>query len=330
MNSPAFQIRLLPDAQLASVILEDTQSGIFACILPEHGALLNQFSFPARDGKSQVEVVAGYSSSADLAKNELLFYRSAKLSPFVCRIDSASYRIGEKVYTFPRKFTDGSAIHGILSDKKFEVVETEADGTAAMVLLKHDYRGDNPGYPFPFTLSVKYTLKDKGRLELSTTVENLSTETIPLADGWHPYFSLGGTANDWHLLLNCNEMLELNEKLVPSGIRTESDMFRTMQPIGSRALDNCFIADPVRGSAPAAILFNPENKLRLSFFPEISYPFLQIYTPDDRLSIAIENLSGAPDSFNNGIGLIRLAPGKKQSFTVTYQLDQPESSTLQP
>ncbi len=321
MKSQHFQIRNLSTAALPAIILEDIVSGTSASILPEHGALLNQFSLPLNDGVPQrLEAVAGYNSAADLAKNELLFYRSAKLSPFVCRIDGASYRIGNQTYEFPKKFADGSAIHGILSDKKFTVEKTAADDGMAMLLLRHNYKGENPGYPFPYTISVKYTLKGKGQLEISSTVQNQSAETIPVADGWHPYFSLGGKADDWELFLDCSEMLELNAKLVPSGVRLPLTQFRTMQPIGPVALDNCYVVDPARGNRPAAILRNPRNKVQLSFFPDAGYPFLQIYTPDDRLSIAIENLSSAPDSFNNGIGLIRLAPGERQSFTVTYQL----------
>jgi aldose 1-epimerase len=45
---------------------------------------------------------------------------------------------------------------------------------------------------------------------------------------------------------------------------------------------------------------------------------LQIYTPATRDSIAVENLSGAPDCFNNGMGLLLLQPGHSQIFTVRY------------
>jgi aldose 1-epimerase len=47
---------------------------------------------------------------------------------------------------------------------------------------------------------------------------------------------------------------------------------------------------------------------------------LQIYTPEDRKSIAIENLSSAPDAFNNGMGLLVLEPGETKMFTTTYQI----------
>jgi aldose 1-epimerase len=58
----------------------------------------------------------------------------------------------------------------------------------------------------------------------------------------------------------------------------------------------------------------------LAFYTNARYPYLQIYTPDHRQSIAIENLSGAPNSFNNGMGLIRMAPRQTLTFNLWYQL----------
>jgi aldose 1-epimerase len=100
----------------------------------------------------------------------------------------------------------------------------------------------------------------------------------------------------------------------------ETKKFYTPRLIGDEFFDHCFLLEPDYG-IPAAVLSNSANGLHLSFFPDASYPYLQIYTPDDRQSIAIENLSSAPDSFNNGIGLIVLEPGHWQSFSVVYQLE---------
>jgi aldose 1-epimerase len=46
---------------------------------------------------------------------------------------------------------------------------------------------------------------------------------------------------------------------------------------------------------------------------------LQVFIPDHRQSIAIENLSSAPDSFNNKMGLVILPPGQSRSFKVFYR-----------
>ena len=67
---------------------------------------------------------------------------------------------------------------------------------------------------------------------------------------------------------------------------------------------------------PQCVLSN--DMLRLTVEPDKAYPILQVYTPPDRKSIAIENLSGAPDNFNNGIHLLLLPPDQPKAFTTSY------------
>jgi aldose 1-epimerase len=140
-----------------------------------------------------------------------------------------------------------------------------------------------------------------------------------MADGWHPYFTLGGKSNDWELSFHASKMLEFSERLIPTGETLQNKRFQSAEKIADGFLDNCFVLDGPNGK-PACILSNPDNGLSLLFFPGKFYPYLQIYTPAHRDSIAIENLSGAPDCFNNGLGLIVLAPGQSQTFTLGYQL----------
>jgi Galactose mutarotase and related enzymes len=56
--------------------------------------------------------------------------------------------------------------------------------------------------------------------------------------------------------------------------------------------------------------------------PNENYPYLQVYTPPHRQSIAIENLSAAPDVFNNRMGLIELEPGERIGFSCSYEFVQ--------
>jgi aldose 1-epimerase len=67
-------------------------------------------------------------------------------------------------------------------------------------------------------------------------------------------------------------------------------------------------------------LYDPVKGITIAISPEESYPILQIYTPPHRTSIAIENLSAPPDSFNNGIMLKRLAAGKSTEYVTTIKV----------
>jgi aldose 1-epimerase len=68
------------------------------------------------------------------------------------------------------------------------------------------------------------------------------------------------------------------------------------------------------------ILRNPDKKLEIEIMPENSYPYLQIYTPPHRNSIAIENISSVPDAFNNGIDLKILSAHDSAIFKTSYKI----------
>jgi aldose 1-epimerase len=286
-------------------------------ILTDHGAVLQEFS--SLLNRKRVQAVAGYRNLTDFRRNHMIFYRGAKLSPFPCRIDRGRYAFEGKQYEFGRKWTDGSAIHGLLADRPFRIEARHADESCASVLLEHVYLHADPGYPFDYKINVKYTLKEERSLRLETTITNLSPVNIPMADGWHPYFSVGGRVDDWMLTVRTREMLTLNERLVPDGSRLPMNQFLLPRPIGSFVFDHCFLPE-IRPGEPVCTLYNMSDRIRLIVFQDTAYPYLQIYSPEDRQSLAIESLSAAPDCFNNGLGLIVLAPGHSQSFTVEYQL----------
>jgi aldose 1-epimerase len=66
----------------------------------------------------------------------------------------------------------------------------------------------------------------------------------------------------------------------------------------------------------------------LHIYPERAYPYLQVYTPPHRKSIAIENLSSAPDAFNNKMGLIALGPEDSQAFQTRYRIESIEKKEI--
>jgi aldose 1-epimerase len=185
--------------------------------------------------------------------------------------------------------------------------------------LEYTYKKDDPGYPFDYDSQVRYILHSDSVLEVVTSVTNLGQTIIPIADGWHPYFRLGGKIDDWRLQFHAAAIVEFDRQLIPTGRLLQYDVFGTPHLIGDTFLDNCFSLKPDLVSA-ACEIHHPDYGLTISFFPDASYPYLQIYTPPNRTSIAVENLSGAPDCFNNGMGLTRLPPGHSQIFTVRYRV----------
>jgi aldose 1-epimerase len=314
----SFSIRHSQEQGLDLIHIQDESTGTVISVLPGYGATLHAFIVRTRNG-SPFNVIDNYSDLNELQAEMGRSFKGPKLSPFPCRISAGKYLFDGKEFHFSRLFGDGSAIHGLIYDKPFRIVEQTAGEQYGAIVMEYAYQKDDPGYPFVYDCRVSYILHADSMLEVVTAVTNLDQSIIPIADGWHPYFRLGGKVDDWRMQFHSAAMVEFDRQLIPTGKLLQYTAFETPRPIGDSFLDNCFSLKPGLVSA-ACEIYNEENGLAVLLFPDTSYPYLQLYTPPSRASIAIENLSGAPDCFNNKMGLTLLAPGRSQIFTVRYKV----------
>lgn len=299
-----------------AVVLKSESSEV--TIWPKYGAILNNWAVELHH--KQWDIVDGYDSPADFEENcENKGFRSCKLSPFVCRMKNSDYEFEETIYKTTKFELAGHSIHGLLYDEPFEVISTNADEASASVLLRHQYQGSDAGYPFHFNIDVTYTLEQENKLTINTSVTNTHSSAMPLSDGWHPYFSLGKKLDGLQFVMDAETIVEFDDSLVPTRNLHPYHYFQKPTTLADTQLDNCFVLNhPATG--PACRLINVEDDLQLSIFANENYPYLQVYTPPHRNSVAIENLSSIPDAFNNHIGLIVLAAGHSAAFSCTYQV----------
>lgn len=298
-----------------SFILKDKNSNTQAEIYA-FGALLNKFEVEKNGQK--FNVIDGYESVDDARKNITQLHRSAKLSPFVCRLNQGKFSFNGKDYEVKKFNIGASAIHGLVFDAEFKKNTTHVDNQKATVTLHYDYNTAEHGFQFAFTINVAYKLEPENKLSVKTTVTNHSKENLPLSDGWHPYFQLGETINNAEITFNAKEMAEFSAELLPTGKFFPYKEFEAFKKMNDTELDNSFMVKDFDG--PALKMKDETVGLQLEITPDASYPVLQIYTPPHRKSIAIENLSSVPDAYNNKIGLIELAPEATQKFKTTYQI----------
>ena len=315
----AFTINQIFEDGFEKVVIKDESNGTSVEILPECGAILHAFKCLHRG--EIINIIDHYLNKKDFEENVTSKgFKSCKLSPFACRMNKATYQHDGQEYKVNKFSLGNHALHGLIYDATFNIEKQIAGNDLAMIILKHSYQGADAGYPFEYDCIVTYTLKAGNELTIVTSIYNRSSMTIPIQDGWHPYFTLGGCVNDWLLHFNSRELVEFDNELIPTGEITLYNNYVTPQVIGAAAFDHCFTLN-FGLSQPMCTITNPKTKLQLSIIPENSYPFLQIYTPDDRMSIAIENLSAAPDTFNNNMGLIYLPPEQSTNFTTTYVIN---------
>jgi aldose 1-epimerase len=297
------------------ILLTDKVKGCLAEIYT-YGAILNSFSIKT-EGKD-FNIKDHYTRIADAKERLATWFNSARLSPFVCRLNRGEYCIENTVYKIEKFYMGNHAIHGLVYDASYTIHETIANDEMAAVTLYYQYAATDKGYPFIFESYITYTLKKDNSIYISSKIINKSETAVPFTEGWHPYFNLEGISNDWTLQINSNTAVEFDTEMIPTGKLKVDNSFITPAKIGGTHLDNCyFIYDH---STPACVLSN--NRISLSIFPEESMPYLQVFTPDHRKSIAIECLSGTADSFNNKFGLVWIKPEESHSFNTLYQLSK--------
>lgn len=310
----SFLVETQGEGAAQSIVLRDSSIGCSATIF-RFGALLNAFSLPTMNGR--INIVDGFVDAADAIANITKGFHGAKINPYVCRLQHGQYQIGQDIYQVSKFFLPPHAIHGLIYDAVFDVLELHADTQHAVVRLQYKYQQEDGGYPFDYSIEVRWQLSAHAQLSVTTTVQNLSDRAIPMTDGWHPYFTLGDTnIDDCTLRFDSDAQVQFDDTLIPTGKLINDTRFTTAQQLKGIVLDNCFVLNQPGHSA--CILEN--QQYRLTVQPGAHYPYLQVYTPDHRKSIAIENLSAAPDAFNNGMGLIILEPKEHRSFTTGYHL----------
>jgi aldose 1-epimerase len=313
-----FSIHKKIEAGFKKVILKNDITGNYAAIIPSCSAMLHEF-VATQDGTS-TNVIESYGSFDEFRDHlALKGFAGCKLSPFVCRLQNGKYIFGEKEYSVQKSLPSKHALHGLLYDKEFIVIAETANELNASITMKYEYRADDPGYPFNYDCIVTWQLEAENKLTVTTECINKDEGLIPMQDGWHPYFTLGDSINDLHLEFQSKNVLEFNSELLPTKKLLEYTKFSSIERIGTTELDNCFTLD-LQECQPLCVLRNVEKQIELQIFPDDSYPFLQIYTPPHRRSIAIENLSGPPDGLNNGMSVITLESGQSTIFKTSYKI----------
>ncbi|RJQ17297.1 aldose 1-epimerase [Candidatus Woesearchaeota archaeon] len=266
-----------------------------------------------KKGKNNHRIIDGYKHPEELLKHHLS--KNIKLIPFPNRIKDGKYLFEKKEYQLPINFpAQHHAIHGLLFQRKFFVQKMSADKNHAAAVLHYHYRRENAGYPFLMDVNLEYSLDKKG-FSCTTTIENKDSKNIPIADGWHPYFTLGKRADDWLLLIPSHKKIEVDERMIPTGKKITLSKFQKLEKINNEQFDTGFIIKK-KGTAITKL---KHKELTINLWQETGkskYNYLQVFIPPLRNAIALEPMTCSTDAFNNKEGLIVLKP--KQKFTASY------------
>jgi len=229
------------------------------------------------------------------------------LAPWANRLDEDGFWSGGKHYKFNRDLKNirpdqnNNPIHGLLTfASQWEVVDTKADDSAgAQVTSRLEfwrYPDFMAQFPFAHTLYMTYRLQN-GLLEVRTTLENHSTETMPVSFGFHPYFHISDAPRDsWTVRLPAREQVVLNPQLMPTG---ENKPMPYQEGIALKgvALDDVFTG-LIRGESGRADFGVTGTKQHISVLYGENYPVAVVYAPPGRDFICFEPMSGPTNAFN--------------------------------
>jgi aldose 1-epimerase len=272
-----------------------------------------------------------YHSPAELRDNPQLC-GVPFLAPWANRLDDDAFWANGKRYLLNpdlgnlRRDNHRKPIHGLLGfSPAWVLVEASADGHAAWATSRLEF-WKHPEmmaqFPFAHTITMTYRLSD-GAVEVETTLDNHSTDPMPVAIGYHPYFHLSDAPRDrWKIHLAARERVLLSNLLIPTGERKPMDL-ADPYPLAGAQLDDVF-ANLTPGEDGRAHFWVEGQRERITVTYGIRYPVAVVYAPPAREFICFEPMAAITDAFNLAhAGVIKdlqsIPPGGqwKESFWIT-------------
>ena len=201
--------------------LRDGRSQMVVSVMPSHGN--SAFDMTVRGKK----VLHDPYASPEEYKKARGFSGIPFLAPWANRLDTTAFYANGKKYSFNldlgtvRGAPNSHPIHGFLTAaSQWEVVEAKADRNSAWMTSRLEfYRHPDwmAQFPFAHTIEMTYRLKD-GTLEVETQLDNLSTDPMPVAIGFHPYFQVNDAPRDeWTFGLAARTQWMLAPDKIPTG-----------------------------------------------------------------------------------------------------------------
>ena len=168
------------------------------------------------------------------------------LAPWANRLGEQAFWANGKQYPF--NMTLGNVrgpipIHGLLgASNRWHVTEVAADAQSAHVTSQLEfwkYPDLTAQWPFAHEYEMTYRLAG-GILQVQITVTNLSTESMPVSLGFHPYYRIPDVSRDeWTLHLPARKMIVADNRLVATGEFKPNDLANPL-PLKTNNLDTGF------------------------------------------------------------------------------------------
>jgi len=312
---------------MTPVILTNSASSATARILPEAGFNLYQLQIPV--GSRTVDVL---DATPDFETTGQHPTRSGipLLFPFPNRIRGAKYNWEGREYVLEGIHQDGqgNAIHGLVIDRPWRVIERDDDSVVGQFQLSVDAPDRRAVWPADFLFEVRYELHESA-LRCDVRVANPDRVPLPFGFGTHSYFKVplaagsqrddclmqAPAAEEWELI-NC---LPTGKRRPVSGRRD----LREGQELKDLKLDDALTGLAAKGKQIATVVMDPTAGLEVRQTFDAAFGELVVYTPPHGRSVCLEPYTCTTDAVHlaeQGIasGWRVLAPGAE--FRTWFQI----------
>ena len=295
-------------------------------ILSGYGAGLNAWRIPDKNGKLS-DLLFGYREGDDIFKIGPDTNAGCRLAPFPGRVAYAKFNWNGGDYQLVNNVSWAPhALHGFLQNKEWKFVSFESDSEKCVATFAIDWPGAFTGFPFPFRAVNKITFTGES-YTVESTVTNIGKSDLPYSEGWHPYYTLGEKINGLTMTLPESNLAILDKADIPTGEFKPDTRF-----VGGRLINDEFINDCFCLNQGESTFVSKNKKIFENILATVElksdtkslqiwqkagdeqYNAIQIYTPPDRMSIAIEPMTAEPDTLNNHRDLIVIKPGESRTF----------------
>ena len=261
------------------------------------------------------------------------------LFPFPNRIRDGRFLWDGMEYQLPcNEAAEGNAIHGLVFNRSWRLVDQEANDDGAWVTGEFQSSRDAPAttalWPADYLVRITYRLTPRG-LRIETLVANPDQKPLPYGLGLHPYFRLPLSGDiapvECRLQVPADSFWDL-EKHLPTGARRQvagTNDLRSPQSCARLTLDDVFTnlngPQNAQGLRLCARLQQPSAKGELQVWASPAFRELLVYTPSHRQAICLEPYTCVTDAVHlqaRGIdaGWQVLAPGEQRSAEVMLEL----------
>ena len=287
-----------PEVGLTVVKLRDAARQVEVSITPTVGNMA--FSMTVKG----TEVFwSPYKTAAELrAKPQLV--GNPFLAPWANRIEGGSYWANGQQYLLNphlgnlRPDQNRNPIHGlVVFSDRWKVAYAEANESGAVLRSRLEFwRYADWMAQFPFAHSIEMTYRlSNGVLSVETEIENLGTQAMPVAIGFHPYYQIPGGRDAWTVHIPAKEHVELTSALIPNGQRTPVASMDL--PLKGAKQDDVYTS-LVRNAEGQAEFSVTNGKQTLAFLFGPKFPVGVVYAPPGRDFVCFEPMAGITDAFN--------------------------------